>query len=153
MSRSPDTRKLFAAAAGHILPESDWRTVKETRPPAEAASFAQRSWLLRYALDGVRTEFRVLVADFPVFLVFLRIAPGLNFFHAVPHLHGNARFRRRPFDRSDLSASGEDTTAGRLDRGLNFRDILLHISFLIRHVDFRDVVDGRLGLSVKAQIG
>src|SRR5207302_10366644 len=49
-----------------------------------------------------------------------------------------------------LSSCGEESAAGFLDRSLSFRGVLLHISFLGRHVDLRDNVDGRLGLSVKA---
>src|SRR6267378_420258 len=106
--------------------------------------------LLRYALDGVSTECRVLFADFPDFLELLRIAPRLNFFDAVPDLHDDARFRRLSIQRSDLSSENHDAPAGCLGHGHGARDVLLRVSLRVRHVDLRDVVDGRFGLGVKA---
>src|SRR6266571_451449 len=122
---------------------------KRSRPPAEAASIAQRSRLLRYAFDSVRTESRILFADFPVFLVFLRIAPGLKFFDAVPDLHDDAPFWRLSLEHSDFSSLNKGAPAGCLGPGRSARDVLLRVSRRVRYVDLHDVVDGRLGLSVK----
>src|SRR6266704_2123963 len=96
--------------------------------------------LLRYAFDGVRTESRVLFADFPDSLEVLRIAPGLDFFDAVPDLHDNARFRRLSIQRSDLSSENKDAPAGSLGHGHGTRDVLLHVSLRIGHVDLGDIV-------------
>src|SRR6267378_6370421 len=106
--------------------------------------------LLRYAFDGVRTEGRILFADFPEFLELLRIAPGLKFFDAVPGLHDDAPFWRLSLEHSDLSSLSERPPAGCLGPGRSARDVLLRVSRRVRYVDHHDVVDGRLGLGVKA---
>src|SRR6267143_2876108 len=146
-----DPPPFYCRYAGH---HATCQSEMQPRPPVEAASIFRagrtRRLFLRQSLNGEGTEFRVLVADFAGFLEFLRIAPGLYFFHAVPDLHDNALLGRRAFDRGDLTSCREETTAGRFDRGLGFRDVLLHISVRVRHVDLRDVVDRRLGLSVES---
>ncbi len=111
---------------------------------------AQPPRLLRYAFDGVRTESRILFADFPEFLELLRIAPGLKFFDAVPNLHDDAPFWRLSLKHSDFSSLNKGAAAGRLGPGRSTRDVVLRVSRRVRYVDLHDVVDGRLGLGVKA---
>src|SRR5713226_758521 len=114
-----------------------------------------RSWvgqapsLLRYAFDGVRTESSVLFADLPEFLELLRIAPGLKFFDAVPDLHDDAPFWRLSLKHSDLSSLSKGAPTGCFGPGRSARDVLLRVSRRVRYVDLHDVVDRRLGLSVK----
>ena len=55
-------------------------------------------------------------------------APGLNRFEAVELVDGDARTRRRPFERNDILPGGDQAAARRLDRGLDNRDILFLIS-------------------------
>src|SRR5664279_6432740 len=59
--------------------------------------------LLRHTLDGVRTVFRVLVADLPGLLERFRTAPRLDFFQTIEGDHHYARFRRLSFHWSCLS--------------------------------------------------
>jgi len=60
------------------------------------------------------------------------------------------RFRRLSFNRGGLAPGGKEFSASRLDRGLGFWNVILQIRFLVRHIDFDDLVDRWLGLSVKA---
>src|SRR6267378_7057810 len=106
--------------------------------------------LLRYAFDSVGTESRILFANFPEFLELLRIAPGLKFFDAVPGLHDDAPFWRLSLEHSDLSSLSKGAPARCLGPGRSARDVLLRVSRRVRYVDLHDVVDGRLGLGVKA---
>src|SRR6266581_4961135 len=106
--------------------------------------------LLRYALDGVRTESRILFANFPEFLELLRIAPGLKFFDAVPDLHDDAPFWRLSLEHSDLSSLSKGAPAGCLGPGRSAWDVLLRLSRRVLYVDLHDVVDGRFSLGVKA---
>src|SRR5438552_14923871 len=99
-------------------------------------------------------EFRVLVADLPVFLVLRHIAPSLDFFHAFPNLNDDALLGWVPFNHSYLSSSGGpshgyDATTGCFDQRLGFRDILLGVTVLVGHIDLRHIVDGRLGLRME----
>ena len=83
---------------------------------------------MREALDGEGAEFRVFVADLPRGLIICGCAPGLNRFEAVELVDGDARTRRRPFERNDILPGGDQAAARRLDRGLDNRDILFLIS-------------------------
>jgi hypothetical protein len=117
-----------------------------------------RCALLRHALDGERAEFSVFLADLAQLLKLRVVTPSLNFFHAIPNLYDGAG-RRRAIERSQLlcasaasSAYGKRTTAVRLDKSLHLERIFFRVIFGVGHVDFRDIVDGRFGLSVGRKI-
>src|SRR3984893_7528117 len=83
--------------------------------------------LPRNPLDDVTAEFRHLVAERQEILEGCRIAVGLDFFEAIPLLNDNARFRRFSFDRGGLASGGKEFAAGRFDRDLSFRDVVLQV--------------------------
>src|ERR1700738_4217579 len=105
--------------------------------------------LLRNPLDDEAAEFRQLVSERQEVLEGRGITVSLDFFKAVPLLNDHARFRRLSFNRGGLASGGKEFSASRLDRGLGLWNVILQIRFLVRHIDFDHLVDGRLGLGVK----
>src|ERR1700704_1153545 len=94
------------------------------------------------AIDGERTEFRILFADRPEFLELCRIAIGLILFHAIPELDGGALWGL-PIERSHLSGASssrssdcQEASAGFLDERLLLRGVLPSVGVGIRHIDF-----------------
>src|SRR5882757_2770513 len=91
------------------------------------------------AIDGERTEFRILFADRPEFLELCRIAIGLILFHAIPELDGGALWGL-PIERSHLSgarsADCEEGPAGFLGERLLLGGVLPSGRGEIRHRDF-----------------
>jgi hypothetical protein len=50
-------------------------------------------------------------------------------------------------------SGGKDATSGGFDHSLGLRSIVLLPSVNVPHIDLRDVIDRRLGLSVKSLDG
>ena len=103
--------------------------------------------LLWYALDGVFTELRVLLAKRHELLELRTVPPRLNFFHTVPNVYGNALWLFA--NKSYRVAQGYEPAARCFNEGRHLWPIFLGESIRVRGVDLRNKINWRLGLSVK----
>ena len=71
-------------------------------------------------------------------------------FKTIPLLDDDARFWRVSFDCGSLASGGEEFATSPFDRRLGLGDVVLRIGCLIQDIDFNDLVDWRLRLSMKS---
>src|ERR1035437_1928087 len=105
--------------------------------------------LLWYALDHKNSEFGVFIADFPGFQICRRSIRGLRLLHVLKNRQNDARCWRFARDSCGLATGYKLFLAALFEGFHSERDVLLRISVFVRHIDLRDDVSGRLGLSMK----
>src|SRR3984957_11223117 len=98
--------------------------------------------LLRDAIDGVAAKCCIFITDLSVFNLGWISPPSLDFFYAVPNLHGNA-LRGLPVKSSypacgvsSRSSYRDEAASGSLDYRLSIRGVLFAVRVGISHIDF-----------------